>query len=150
MSRHTSSVLHRAAIGAFLLGSAAFAAACSSAGGAGGGGNPDLITREQIEELTDENALQVVQRLRPRWLRPRSQASLGTPSRRDPVAGVGTQAPLPPMPEIFVDNVRRGPVESLSQISINEIEQMQFIDATDATTRYGTGYISGIIHVLTR
>jgi hypothetical protein len=149
MSRHTSSVLHRAAIGAFLLGLAAVAAACSSAGGAVGGGSPDLITREQIEELTDENAYQVVQRLRPRWLRPRSQASLGTPSRRDP-SGVGTQPPTPPMPEVFVDNVRRGPVESLAQISLNEIEQMQFIDATDATTRYGTGYISGIIHVLTR
>jgi len=149
MSRHTSSVLHRAAIGASLLGLAAVAAGCSSAGSAVGGGNPDLITREQMAELSDENAYQVVQRLRPRWLRPRSQATLGTPARRDPV-GVGTQPPLPPMPEIFVDNVRFGPIESLAQISLNELESIEFIDALDATTRYGTGYISGIIHVLTR
>jgi hypothetical protein len=126
------------------------AAACASTGASGGGGNPDLITREQIEDLSEENAYLVVRRLRSGWLRPRSQASLGAAARRDPLVGAGTQAPAAPLPVVFVDDIRYGEVETLTQIALNEIESMQFIGGIEATTRYGTGYDAGIIHVRTR
>jgi hypothetical protein len=111
------------------------AAACGATSGGGGGGNPDLITRAQIEELPEGTALTVVQRFRSAWLRPRSQGTF---------SGGG-----PDYAAVFVDEMRFGDINALSRISSANIESIQFISATDATTRYGTGYAGGIIRVNT-
>lgn len=110
-----------------------FGAACGSTGGAGGGGNPDLITREQIDEAPVATAFELIERMRPRWLRPRTQGSF---SSTEPVYA-----------EVYMDGRRFGPVNSLHQISTTSIDRIEYVDALDATTRFGTGHAGGVIHV---
>ena len=110
-------------------------AACSSTGGSSGGGNPDLITREQVDMLPEGTAFTVIQRFRSSWLRARTQGSFGSTE--------------PAYAMVFVDEMRYGDINSLTRISSTEIESIQYISATDATTRYGTGYMGGIIRINT-
>lgn len=112
------------------------AAACASAGGGSSGGSRDLITREQIEDLPEGTAFTVVQRYRSGWLRARSQGSFTSST--------------PDYAVVFVDEMRYGDINSLSRISTSNIETIEYISATDATTRYGTGYPGGIIRIHTR
>jgi hypothetical protein len=112
------------------------AAACSATGGSSGGGNPDLITQEQIASVPDGTAFTIVQRFRSSWLRARTQATFGNTN--------------PAYAEVFVDEMHYGDINALGRIASTEIESIQYISATDATTRYGTGYMGGIIRINTR
>ncbi|HUP51633.1 MAG TPA: hypothetical protein VM198_04105 [Longimicrobiales bacterium] len=106
--------------------------ACASAGG-GGGGDPNIITREQVLALPEGNAYTVVQRYRAGWLRARSRGSSGRPDYA----------------VVFRDELQLGDLDSLRRISTTQIDDIEFIDPLDATTRYGTGYIGGIIRINT-
>ena len=53
-------------------------------------------------------------------------------------------------PEVFEDDLHFGPLNTLRQFPSEEIEAIEFISATAATTRYGGGYLGGIIRVITR
>jgi hypothetical protein len=44
----------------------------------------------------------------------------------------------------------RGGLDVLEGLYVREIQEMRFLSASDATTRYGTGYPGGIIEVVTR
>lgn len=85
--------------------------------------------------LPDGTAFQVVQRFKSQWLRPRGQ---GTPTN-----------PGPEFPQVFIDEMYYGDIDSLSRFNSTNIDNIQFISATDATTRYGTGYMGGIIRINT-
>ncbi len=123
--------------GVVLLGMFLGITACaSSTGGSMASGNPDSITRAQIESLPNGSALTIIQQLRRRWLRARSQGTLSNPE--------------PAFAIIFVDGRRWGDTNSLMQISSSEIEQMDYLNARDATTLHGTGYVGGIIDITTR
>lgn len=117
-----------------LLGLLLGVTACSMAGGGGGSTGP--ITLSQVEEFGFGSALTVVQRLRPRWLTARTQ---GTPRN-----------PSPAYAHVFLNQLYFGPLGSLDQISSTEIDRIEYINARDATTQYGTGYLGGIIRVTTR
>ncbi len=132
MSRSQAMKLARGSGFAILL---LLAAACSSTGGGGGGGNPDLITEEQILTAPDGTAFTVIQRFRSGWLRSRGQGTF---------SGGG-----PDFAQVYVDELHFGDINSLSRISSTSIESIQFINAIDATTRYGTGYAGGIIRINT-
>ena len=117
------------------------AAGCATSGGGGGGGggggsNPDLITPEQIATRTDGNAEELVQSLRPGWLRARTA---GTISSAGPI-----------LPEVFFDGTYYGPIGTLRNIPTTSVDYIEFISATDATTLYGTGYMGGVIHIHSR
>jgi hypothetical protein len=135
-------------IGGGLVACALLPAACSSATGGSTitNSNPNLILREQILAMPEGSALEVVQRYRSGWLRPRSQGTVAG-AFRDPSSG--TVQGDPDMPIVFIDDVRYGDVQSLARIPSTGIESMVFISATDATTLYGTGYTGGIIRINT-
>ena len=133
----------RRTIGVLLLVTSLVLTACSSSGGSAGGtarvstGGPrDDITRDMIETLAQDTAFGLVQQLRARWLSARTQGTLNNPE--------------PAYAAVFVDDFRFGGIQSLHQISSNQIERIEYLNARDATTRYGTGYLGGIIRVLTR
>lgn len=117
----------------FLL-TSLLAAACASAGGGGSSGDPDVITSDQFAP-SDQTALVIVQRLRPRWLRARSQGTVTNPE--------------PAFAQVYVDNTHVGDIDSLYRISATQIDRIEYLDALDATTRYGTGYAGGLIIVRT-
>lgn len=93
----------------------------------------DLITRQQIEALNVVDAYEIVQRLRSDMLRGRGAQSRG----RD-------------LPVVYVDGVRRGMPDVLRQIRSGEVQEIRFINGTDATTRWGTDHVGGVIDVKTR
>ena len=99
-------------------------------------GSPDVITFEEAQASAQPEALSIVESLRPRWLRSRTA---GTLASRDPV-----------FPEAFVDGTWLGPYEDLRRIQVQSIDRIEFIDASDAATRYGINFVGGVIHVYTR
>ncbi len=92
-----------------------------------------VLTSEDLASTNELTAYDAIQRLRPLWLRPRA------PSARGP-------API----VVFVDNVRIGGVDYLSNLSLNDVEEIRFINPSDATTRWGTGVAGGVIEVTTK
>ncbi len=136
MSRSHPSHTQGGVRGVLLLGALLIASACASAGtgATSGGGGPNTITRDQISP-DDGNAYLIVRRLRPAWLRPRSQES---------ITGQG-----PTFAQVFVDETQVGDVDYLYRISATQIDRIEYLSALDATTRFGTGYAGGLIIVRT-
>ena len=118
--------------------------ACVSTGETGegmGDGSPRTtgrdadITREELEATTVDDAMAAVSLLRPHWLRTRPARTFVDPS---PVVGV------------VIDGMARSTREDLAQLPIGQVERISFLNAADATIRYGTGHTGGAIVVTTR
>lgn len=109
-------------------------AACASSGASDGRPRYDanLITAEEFSERSDavdRSALELIQRLRPQWMR-------RTGFRND-------------LPSVIMDN-QPYQLDILESVRPDEIQSLRFLSPTDATLRYGTGYTSGVIEVETR
>ena len=116
-------------------------AACSSASTKGSTsaaprGNRDLITRAQIDQMSVQDAYEIVSRMRPEFLREQRGPSSVTRS------GI--------LPVVYIDGVRRGGPEALRGLRPGEVDEIHFMSATDATTRYGTDHAAGVIEVKSR
>jgi hypothetical protein len=110
---------------------------CAGSGpGSGSGGSQGPITRADLGDVSMGNAYEVVQRLRPVWLRPRGRISIQSSTAQNPV--------------VYVDNIRLGDPNSLRQVSADAIEEIHYMGGSEATTRYGTGHAGGVILVRTR
>jgi hypothetical protein len=92
-----------------------------------------VITTEMIGEPGNQNAYTIVQRLRPRWLSPRTQGTITNPE--------------PSFPEVYLDGVRFGPIDTLYRIDAEQIARIEFMSGLDATTRFGVGHDGGAILV---
>ena len=111
----------------------ALTAGCAS-GGAGGERStrrdPNVITAEELADYTNLTCLEVVRRLRPRWLQSRG-------AEQNPV--------------VYQDGARIGSADRvLGNFSVNDVQSIRYRDASDATTRYGTGHGAGAIEISTR
>lgn len=110
---------------------------CSSTGeSSGSSGASDHIEFEEIQAIEASDAYQIVQRLRPRWLRSRGVMSINNPT--------------PTTPVVYVDRVRHGQVSALRQIEAGSVLELRYLNAGDATTRFGTGHPGGAILVSIR
>ena len=126
----------------------AVSSGCSSSGGSNTAtGAPrapsrqnDVITAAEIAERAADasNALQIVQKLRPQMLTTRGRFSPADSSD----AGA--------RPRVVVDGVAYGQVENLVNVNAISVMEIRYISATDATTRFGTGYVGGAILVTTK
>ena len=100
-----------------------------SGGGGGGGGNPNQLTNEALQAVIGSDAYQAIQRLRPRWLQSRGGNSAN----------------------VFVDGQERpGGLEVLRGFPVADIDEMLYMSASEATTRYGTGHPNGLIVIMTK
>lgn len=94
----------------------------------------DVLTEEDFAKTDAQTALDAVRRLRPNFLQPHGGESTSlTLGRQDVV--------------VYVDNTRMGGPSFLAQIPINEVKEIQYLNGTDATQRFGTGHGSGAIIV---
>jgi hypothetical protein len=100
-------------------------AGCASSGG--GADRPEGATPNRIVQA-EISPLRAIERLRPRWLRTRS----------------GDE------PRLLVDGSVRNSLRDLESYQLSDIERMEYMSASDATTRFGTGYTGGAILVYTR
>ena len=98
--------------------------------------DPNRISAEEIANLPSGTAYDAVRRLRPAWLRSRGALSIST-------TGSGS------LPRVFVDDRDYGSVGSLRDFNLDAVGEMEYMSASDATTRYGTGYPGGIIKLRT-
>jgi hypothetical protein len=82
--------------------------------------------------MSERNLYDVVERLRPRWLQIRGVTS--------------AQGPAPIV--VIHDNVRIGGTEALRNLRPESVQEVRFVSANDATTRWGIGFGSGAIEVI--
>ena len=97
-------------------------------------GNSRLIVRAQFEQLAGQSAWWAVETLNPRWLQARTVSVNYGPSYA----------------RVVVDGTVRGELAELYRMNTDNIETMRYLSASDATTRYGTGYLGGVIEVTMR
>lgn len=111
---------------------------CASSGASTSyeGSSPDVIGPEEVrgEETRSSTAYDLVQRQRPSWMRARGSSFSGDR----------------PLPRVIVDGSDYGPMNALRDFRVSDIEQLRYMSASDATTRYGTGYGGGAILIDTR
>lgn len=120
------------------LGLSAGLSGCSSGGGGGSSDSgprrsANLITAEELVDLGAETALTAIRRLRPRWLQARGASVSG-----------GN------LPVAFLDGARLGQPDALQGVNVADIESMRYLNASDATMRYGTNFPGGAIEVRSR
>jgi len=101
--------------------------------------NRDVITQEQIQKApAASSAYDVVRLLRPEFLYRRGVQSVR--ESVDPSAGI----------LVYVDGARAGGVDELKSIPADQVQEIRWINARDATTRYGTDHGYGVIAVTTK
>lgn len=107
--------------------------ACGGAPRPEGRARPDLLTSAELrEENTGALTLdQLIARLRPLWLRER-------------VSSI-TQGRV--LPVVYLNGTRYGEIAVLRSIPVNDVEEVHYLSASDATTLYGTGHAGGVIAV---
>jgi hypothetical protein len=96
-------------------------------------GSSDILTREEISTSSASTAYEVLQQLRPRFLRSRGVTSI--------------QNPVPAYPVVYMNDIHHGDLDTLRTIRVDEIDEIRYISAADATTRWGTGHGGGVIQI---
>lgn len=116
----------------------AVAALVLTACAAGPSGSPRLdsnrISRAEIEQAGPSSAYNLIQKLRPIWLRKRGQTSF---TQEGDVS-------------VYLDGTRMGERDSLRSVSTDTLESLEFMDARRATNRFGSGHVNGAILLRTR
>ena len=98
-------------------------------------GSANLIGRDELDAFSGQTARQVVERVRPAWLRATRGVTLGA-------GRVYAQ--------VLVDGALRGDLDQLTSLNSVDVESMRYLSPSDATTRYGLGFVGGAIVVTTR
>jgi hypothetical protein len=122
----------------------------------------NLITLEELAALQGQNGYEVVEKLRPDWLR-RSERRVTLNTRRadrgtDPRGGQGpaeegnTDPTADVTPQslklmVFVDQTEIGGVEELQRLRNDDIQEIRFLNSSDAQQRYGPRFAAGVIQV---
>ena len=124
----------------------AISSACATGGGApssaksGSSRSQEFIGQAEIAERAQDvsNALAIIEKLRPQMLRSRGPTS--------PTNSSGDDL----LPRVYVDDVSYGNVNSLANLNAGQVKEIRFIKGPDATTRWGTGHMAGVILVTTK
>jgi hypothetical protein len=95
----------------------------ASAARPSGAGNPTTLTEAEIRESGAGNAYELVEQLRPRWLR----------------SGVQRSIRLRTVILVYYDNVRLGEIDVLRTLATVPIRSMHVLDAAQAGTLPGLG-----------
>ncbi len=110
--------------------------ACASKAGRIVPPNRNVITADEIAKSNASSAYEIIERLRPAFLRTRGSQSI--------------QNPAPVSPVVYLDGMRFGPVSSLAQIPAIGVVSIQYLNAIDASQRFGLGNEGGAILVSTK
>ncbi len=118
-----------------LLAVAFVASTCASPGG---GARPSTsrneVALEEIRTTSARNAYEIVEALRPQWLRARGP--------------VGLTDPTPNLPDVYIDGTPFGDIEALRSINVDTVRRLYFWGPGPAMVRYGEGHPRGIIEVI--
>jgi hypothetical protein len=111
--------------------------ACGSPGRLGSLETNTTITEAELAALDVATAYHAVERLRPDFLRSRGSVSVRNPQSTLPV--------------VYLAGVRQqGGPDALRQIRHRDVREIQYLNAADATTRFGIDHAGGAIIVILR
>src|SRR5688572_30112849 len=114
------------------------AAACGGSGASTSETTPrprarnDLITLDELSRVQWQNAYDLINSLRPNWLRSR---------------GVTTIEGAPTEIQVVLDDVRLGGLTSLRGLPVSGITFIQWFDGISASSRWGLDFSSGAIYI---
>jgi len=106
---------------------------CASSGQGLATGSRNVILREELVENPAVNAYDLVQSLRPQWLRIREEFGIG---RANDLV-------------VYLDHARLGGRDALREISVGNIQYLQYLEPAAANLRFGAGHAYGAILVST-
>jgi hypothetical protein len=116
--------------------------------------NPNLISQQEIAASTASNAYELVERLRPQWLRPGAVGSIKADPGEVRAGGPSAvQSTIMQSTLVYLDNVKLGSRETLRSVSASGITSIRFLNAERATATLpdvGRDPISGAIVISTR
>jgi hypothetical protein len=96
--------------------------------------DPNVITEAELTSRSALTARQVIEQLRPQFLRVRGTTTLGNAQTADVIW-------------VYFDGTRMGTLEVLNNIGAHEIREIRYLNPSEATNRYGTGHVQGAILV---
>jgi hypothetical protein len=99
--------------------------------------NSQLITEDEVEASRASTALEVIQKLRANFLTYRGETSFNRNTSQ-------------PYPNVYVDGQEFGPIGSLRTIPAAQIATIRLYRSWEATTKFGTGNMGGVIAITTR
>jgi hypothetical protein len=110
-----------------------------------------VIVSEEVRASIETNAYDLVQALRPQWLRENHKETIRTKKVERPsgyrgdieIATVSDE----PVFVVFLDISKLGTLESLRDISVAGIGSLEFVSPAKATLRWGGGHTKGVIVV---
>lgn len=97
---------------------------------------PNVITAEQIDASQSVTAYEAIQKLQPNFLVARGPTSLS-----------GTSSAFP---NVWLDDVPYGPLATLKDIPAQNVAVIRMYRAWEATYKFGTGNMGGVIEVFTK
>ncbi len=99
--------------------------------------HPDRISTQEIEAAPDAaiTAMDLVEHLRPNWLRGRGAGSV-----------LLQTSPI----QVYVSGLRKGGIGALADVARSAVKEIQHLRGTDATQRFGMYHDSGAILVILR
>ncbi len=100
----------------------------------------DVLTSEEIATTKAQNAYDAITLKRPFFLKSRGPRSLSS-------APMGQTVEFP---VVYLDGMYYGEIESLRNITVEDIKEIDYLDFNAATVRFGTGHSGGIILVVTK
>ena len=120
-----------------LLSAFIFACAPKPRLGPGEVSNNQLITEEEIDASRSQTAYDAIQKLRANFLSYRGETSFDRNQSQ-------------PYPTVYLDGQEFGPIASLRSIPASQISTIRLYRSWEATTKFGTGNMGGVIAITTR
>ena len=102
-----------------------------------GGVDTQIITEEEIDASRAATAYEAIQKLRANFLSYRGETSLNRNQSQ-------------PFPTVYVDGMEFGQIASLRTIPASQVSTIRLYRSWEATTKFGTGKMGGVIAVTTR
>lgn len=126
--------------GVYLFALSAVVACASSGGGSGSPVMPtdrNIILEQEIMSVPSANLYDLIQKLRPQFLRSRGPTSITSSSASEYAM-------------VYVDGRQYGDISSLRSLVSTQVERVQYFDANSAAQKFGMISGSGVIEVTTR
>jgi hypothetical protein len=105
--------------------------------GPGDVASPNIITEEEIDASRSQTAYDAIHKLRANFLSYRGETSFDRNRSQ-------------PYPTVYLDGQEFGPIASLRTIPASQIATIRLYRSWEATTKFGTGNMGGVIAITTR
>lgn len=92
------------------------------------------LTGDELRATSKDNLFDAIRALRPNWMARRGRGSISTME----------------YVKVYRDGMQQGPPAVMRDMNLEEVTEVTYLSASDATTRYGTGHESGAILISTR